>query len=297
MSGRLMIISLERLRVSPYNVRRIVDEGEVRRLMESIASGGLQQPLVVMPSREAARVYEVVIGRRRLEALRRLAGELPEKFRELFPEGVPCIVREFTPRDALLASLVENLQRDNLKDSEVAQALRRLEAEHGMSPEEVVASIKVDTTKIRKAMEAYQALRLGYEIRGPGRPPRERARREVTRRALTAASRVAELMTSTREEAEKLRDELVKVMSGLSTREVDHVLRRVMDRRRRQERLSLEEIKEIVEEVKSEEKVERTVLLPLWLIKRVEDYARLRSITFDEALAEVAARGLQGMQK
>ncbi|RLE85624.1 MAG: hypothetical protein DRJ67_08550, partial [Thermoprotei archaeon] len=46
MSGKLMNISLDRLRVSPYNVRRVVDEGEVRRLMESIASRGLQQPLV-----------------------------------------------------------------------------------------------------------------------------------------------------------------------------------------------------------------------------------------------------------
>jgi len=297
-----MNISLDRLRVSPYNVRRVVDEGEVRRLMESIASRGLQQPLVVMASAEVPGVYEVVIGRRRLEALRRLARESPERFTELFPQGVPCIVRSFTPREAMLASLMENLQRDNLEDDEVAHALHRLEIEHQMSPQEVVKAIKVNTARIRKALETLEALRLGYRIRGPGRPPRrEKTEREITRKALTAASRIAELVAQSRrmgrEEAEKMRSEIVKVMSGLSTKEVNYVFRRVRDKVLRGETVSLEEVKKAVKEVKAEQRVERTVLLPTWLIKSLEEYAERKGVTFDDALIEAAAKGLRELQK
>jgi len=298
-----MSIPLERLRVSPYNVRREVDEREVRRLTESIASRGLQQPLVVMPSEELAGVYEVVIGRRRLEALRRLAREKPERFRELFPQGVPCIVREFTPKEAILASLVENLQRDNLRDDEVAHAFRRLEAEHGMSLEEAARAIRVNIAKIRRALEIAEALRLGYTLRGPGRPPTrpkpegEEERKEITRRALTAASRIAELVASSRglsrEEAERVRSELLEVMSGLSTKEVNYVYKRLRDKVLRGEVVKLEDVKEAVKDVKSEKKVERTVLLPVSLIEYIDKYAQQRGLTFDEALAEAASKGLE----
>jgi ParB family chromosome partitioning protein len=80
--------------------RRSFDEATLIALSESIRAEGVLQPLLVRPVGEG---YEIVAGERRWRAAQ-LAG-LTE---------VPVLIRELDDRQARVAALIENLQRENL---------------------------------------------------------------------------------------------------------------------------------------------------------------------------------------
>ena len=91
-----------------------------RHLAAAIGHPGLLQPLLVLPADEHGR-HRLVAGHRRLAAARR-AGL----------EEVPVHVRELTG-GALAAAIVENAVREDLSPLEEAQAIKRLQAEQGLT--------------------------------------------------------------------------------------------------------------------------------------------------------------------
>jgi ParB family chromosome partitioning protein len=104
-------IPIDSLVVSALNVRRQV--GDLTDLAASIRAIGLLQPIVVRPASGGG--FEVVAGRRRLEACRRLGWE-----------AIPAIRRELSDREALVLSLSENVQQDTLDPIERAEGVQRL---------------------------------------------------------------------------------------------------------------------------------------------------------------------------
>jgi ParB family chromosome partitioning protein len=103
-------ISVEKLKVSPYNVRKKI--GDISDLKNSIASLGLLQPIIVRPMDHG---FEVVVGQRRFIACK-----------ELGWEKIPAIVRDLSNHDALILSLTENVQTDTLDPIDRAEATHRL---------------------------------------------------------------------------------------------------------------------------------------------------------------------------
>lgn len=97
---------------NPVQPRANFDEAALRGLAESIRADGVLQPLLVRP---AGSRYTLIVGERRLKAAR-LAG-LPT---------VPSIVREIEPERLLEATLVENIQREDLNPIEIALALEQM---------------------------------------------------------------------------------------------------------------------------------------------------------------------------
>lgn len=97
---------------NPVQPRAAFDEDALRGLAESIRADGVLQPLLVRP---AGRRYTLIVGERRLKAAR-LAGLAT----------VPSIVREIDPDRLLEATLVENIQREDLNPIEIALALEQL---------------------------------------------------------------------------------------------------------------------------------------------------------------------------
>ncbi len=97
---------------NPVQPRANFDEEALRGLAESIRADGVLQPLLVRP---AGSRYTLIVGERRLKAAR-LAG-LPT---------VPSIVREIAPERLLEATLVENIQREDLNPIEIALALEQM---------------------------------------------------------------------------------------------------------------------------------------------------------------------------
>lgn len=97
---------------NPVQPRANFDEEALRGLAESIRADGVLQPLLVRP---AGSRYTLIVGERRLKAAR-LAGLAT----------VPAIVREIDPDRLLEATLVENIQREDLNPIEIALALEQL---------------------------------------------------------------------------------------------------------------------------------------------------------------------------
>lgn len=94
----------------PFEVR---DDAEMQALVESVKTGGVNQPALVRPREGGG--YEIVAGHRRQKASE-LAGY----------RNMPCIVREMTDDEAILAMTDDNLRhREHIRPMEKARALKQ----------------------------------------------------------------------------------------------------------------------------------------------------------------------------
>ena len=94
----------------PFGVR---DDVEMQGLVSSVKAGGVHQPALVRPREGGG--YEIVAGHRRQRASK-LAGL----------RNMPCIVREMTDDEAVLAMTDDNLRhRETILPSEKAAALKQ----------------------------------------------------------------------------------------------------------------------------------------------------------------------------
>ena len=103
--------------------RRSFDEDALRELAASIEAVGVIQPIIVA---EVGERYSIIAGERRYRASR-MAGL----------DEIPAIVRNWDEQRRLEASLIENLQRDDLNPIEEALGVKRLMEESSLTQEKV----------------------------------------------------------------------------------------------------------------------------------------------------------------
>lgn len=113
-------IPLNKLILSPRNVRHTNGDEDIDSLAESIASKGLLQNLVVSESVDQPGKHEVDAGGRRWRALNLLAAD--KRIARNFPVPVHIIPRD----DALEASLVENLQKVAMNPADEVEAFHAI---------------------------------------------------------------------------------------------------------------------------------------------------------------------------
>ncbi len=121
-------IALRDIHRSRYQPRRHFDDAALAELSRSIGAHGLMQPVVLRSRPQGG--YELVAGERRLRAAG-LTGL----------EAVPAVVREVTDEQAAAMALIENVQREDLKPLEEAEALRRLRDEFGLTQQAVADAV------------------------------------------------------------------------------------------------------------------------------------------------------------
>ena len=93
----------------PFGVR---DDAEMQGLVESVKAAGVNQPALVRPREDGG--YEIIAGHRRQRASE-LAGFA----------NMPCIVRNMTDDEAILAMTDDNLRhRERILPTEKAQSLK-----------------------------------------------------------------------------------------------------------------------------------------------------------------------------
>ena len=96
----------------PFGVR---DDAEMQGLVESVRASGVNQPALVRPTEDGG--YEIIAGHRRQRASE-LAGFV----------NMPCIVRNMTDDEAILAMTDDNLRhREKILPTEKAQSLKMQE--------------------------------------------------------------------------------------------------------------------------------------------------------------------------
>ncbi|MBF2735858.1 MAG: ParB/RepB/Spo0J family partition protein [Betaproteobacteria bacterium AqS2] len=126
-AGRALEVAPKRLRPSPFQPRTRMDPKALDELAQTVAARGVLQPILVRPRGED---YEIIAGERRWRAAQR-AGLA----------SVPVVVKECSDRDAMLAALVENIQRQDLSALEQAAAARNLIKELGSSVSDMAAAL------------------------------------------------------------------------------------------------------------------------------------------------------------
>lgn len=100
------------------NIRTVFHHDGIQQLAESIQRDGLMQPIIVMPAEddEGNHITELVAGERRLRAIRLIQERDPD----FMSGGVPCIYFEGSLHDAKYLNAVENVERENIDDVDLA---------------------------------------------------------------------------------------------------------------------------------------------------------------------------------
>ncbi|MBP7562851.1 MAG: ParB/RepB/Spo0J family partition protein [Candidatus Cloacimonetes bacterium] len=109
-SNDIMTLDINEIKMNPYQPRKIFDEDSLLDLSNSIKHSGLIQPIIVRISEDNS--YTLVAGERRLRACKMA--------------DMHTIRAIITKEDPLEVSIIENLQRENLKPVEEAEALAQM---------------------------------------------------------------------------------------------------------------------------------------------------------------------------
>jgi len=122
--AKLTQIRVKEIRPSSFQVRESFDNKAIEELAKSIHTHGLLHPILVRPTKGRL-PYEIVHGERRWRAVQKLG-----------KDRILGYIRRLSDLDAKIASLVENVQREDLKPPELAKALKRLK-DAGLSTKEI----------------------------------------------------------------------------------------------------------------------------------------------------------------
>ncbi|WP_419419491.1 ParB/RepB/Spo0J family partition protein [Legionella sp. D16C41] len=142
------ILPIEALQRGSYQPRLHFDEQSLQELAHSIQTQGLIEPLIV---REIiANRYEIMAGERRWRAAK--LAKLTE---------VPCLVGNYTDKQAAALTLVENIQREELNLIEEAQGYRRLYNEFNFQQDEIAILVSKSRSHIANIL---RLLTLSYNI-------------------------------------------------------------------------------------------------------------------------------------
>jgi len=123
---RIFDIPLEQVTPDATQPRKYFDEAKIDELAESIVKHGLLQPILVRPLNGA---FQIVHGERRYRA-----------HKSLDCATIKAMVKELSDEQVADIRLVENLERDNLSDIELAMEFeRRVKA--GQTHEQIAKTI------------------------------------------------------------------------------------------------------------------------------------------------------------
>ncbi|MBP3326181.1 MAG: ParB/RepB/Spo0J family partition protein [Coprococcus sp.] len=118
--------------------RKQFDEEALNELADSIKKYGVLEPLIVTPRGD---YYELIAGERRWRAAR-IAGI----------KEVPVVIREYSDKEIMEISLIENIQREDLNPIEEALAYEALINEYNLKQEEVAERVSKSRSTITNSL-------------------------------------------------------------------------------------------------------------------------------------------------
>ncbi len=108
-------IKIDALIENPYQPRSSMDLEELNELKESIEQRGLLQPILVCPSLENPKQFQIIAGHRRTSAMKLLGRET-----------IPALILKDHSEDLRIDSLIENIQRVDLSPIDEAFAVKEI---------------------------------------------------------------------------------------------------------------------------------------------------------------------------
>ncbi|HUK79558.1 MAG TPA: ParB/RepB/Spo0J family partition protein [Nitrososphaerales archaeon] len=219
-TGTIMAVEISKLFVGKTNVRK--SPGDVGDLVDSVKEKGILEPVLARP---IGGRYELVVGSRRFEAAK-IAGL----------KKIPAIVRPMTDEEAIIVSLVENIQRRDIEPEEeydAIVALRKVNPRAYGSSDQLAKALGKSRRYVDDRISAVEAVR---SIRRESRAditvkqaplPKERKEGVLPVRHATFLHRAEEAATvqdlPKRERATQLK-ELAETIAPLTTPEAENVV-------------------------------------------------------------------------
>lgn len=118
--------------------RKVFNQDDLHELAESIRTYGVIQPILITP---VGNRFMIVAGERRWRAAR-MAGLVE----------IPAIVKKFNPKQIAEIAIIENLQRADLNDMELAQGIKQLMDEHKLTQEKVAERLSKPRSTIANTL-------------------------------------------------------------------------------------------------------------------------------------------------
>lgn len=146
--GKVWKVSIEKIKPGIYQPRRIFNKEKIEELSQSIKQSGILQPIIVRKKDEG---FEIIAGERRWRAAQ-VAG-LHE---------VPVLIKNYSDKETLELSIVENIQREDLSPVEEAEGYFRLMNEFALSHQQIAEKVGKDRSSVTNAI---RLLSLPIEIR------------------------------------------------------------------------------------------------------------------------------------
>lgn len=144
----VLIMKISAVEPNREQPRKSFREEGIEELASSIAQYGIIQPLLVQKKDD---YYEIIAGERRWRAA--MKAGLKE---------IPVIVKDYTNREAVEISLIENIQREDLNPIEEALAFDRLIQEFQMTQEQVAGRVSKSRSAVTNSL---RLLKLEGEVR------------------------------------------------------------------------------------------------------------------------------------
>ncbi|MDR1917693.1 MAG: ParB/RepB/Spo0J family partition protein [Christensenellaceae bacterium] len=126
-NGGVISIPVSQIDNNINQPRKHFDESKIKELADSIREHGVIQPILVVA---VGSRYMIVAGERRWRACK-VAGV----------KEIPAVIKNFTNKQIAEIAIIENLQRDDLNDMEVARGIKRLMDEYSLTQEKVAEQI------------------------------------------------------------------------------------------------------------------------------------------------------------
>ena len=137
------IVPLTSLEANAAQPRQLHDEDRDRELAEDIEARGILQPILVRPLKSG--LYQIVAGERRFRAAR-LAGL----------QDVPVVIKDYNDEQARYASMVENLQRQDLDPLDEGRFYDLLNVQENISVRDIASYIHRSHSYVQDRLNKYR---------------------------------------------------------------------------------------------------------------------------------------------
>ena len=134
----VVMVKISKVEPNKNQPRKQFDEDSLLELADSIKLDGVLQPLLVL---DKENYYEIIAGERRWRAAK-LAGI----------KEIPVIIKEYTEREIVEISLIENIQRENLNPIEEAIAYKRLLEDFNLKQDEIAERVAKSRTAVTNSI-------------------------------------------------------------------------------------------------------------------------------------------------
>lgn len=140
-------LEMHKLVPNKMQPREDFNEEHLKELVASIKEKGVLAPIL---ARKVGEKYEIIAGERRFRAACQCK-----------LDRVPVVIRDVDDKEALVLSIVENIQREELNAMEEAKAFARLVNEFSLTQEAIAQAVSKDRSTVSNTM---RLLNLPLEI-------------------------------------------------------------------------------------------------------------------------------------